>query len=362
MTPKQRVMTALHRGQPDQVPWVEAGIEEGLQIQVMGGRTDFTPGELCRTLGLDGFGYQFPSGGLAGYSQAYQTPKSAKEAFYFPNKIDFSARPPWIAEMGMEPSGRTFVKKGLLVDRDALRLFDDFLPDPDHPARYEQMAKWLEEYREDYAVFAGIRLGTATTIESMGLDVFSLMMYDDPDLVKEIHRRFSEWTVRVLKNLNELDFDFYWVADDQADTKMPWIDMAMYDEFLFPYQKMVADAIKKPWIFHSDGNIFPLLDGLLKLGMDAIHPIQPSAMDIGRMKAQYGQRVCIVGNIDLDYTLTLGPPEGVDREVKERIAVAGVGGGYILSSANSLTDYCKIDNVWAMSAALKKYGKSVVSG
>ena len=357
MTPKERVMTALRRGQPDQVPWVEAGIEEALQIQIMGGRTDFTPGELCRTLGLDGFGYQFPSGGLAGYSTAFRTPTSAKEAFYFPSKIDFSFRPPWIAEMGVEPSGRTFVKKGLLVDRASLKLFDEFLPDPDHPARYEQIAKWIEQYREDYAVFAGIRLGTASTIESMGLDVFSLMMYDDPDLVKEIHRRFSEWTVRVLENLNKLDLDFYWANDDHADTKMPWVNMEMYEEFLYPYQKMVADAIRKPWAFHSDGNLFPILDGLVKLGMNAIHPIQPAAMDIGKMKAQYGKQVCLVGNIDLDYTLTLGPPEGVDQEVKERIAVAGKGGGYILSSANSLTDYCKIDNVWAMSNALKRYGK-----
>ena len=53
----------------------------------------------------------------------------------------------------------------------------------------------------------------------MGLDVFSLMLYDDPDLVKEIHRRFSDWSVRVLEHLNRLDLDFYWVADDHADSQ-----------------------------------------------------------------------------------------------------------------------------------------------
>ncbi len=96
--------------------------------------------------------------------------------------------------------------------------------------------------------------------------------------------------------------------------------MEMYEEFLYPFQKTVADAISKPWALHSDGNLFPILDGLLKLGMNAIHPIQPSAMDIGKMKAQYGSRVCLIGNIDLDYTLTLGTPEEVDaEEVKQRI-------------------------------------------
>jgi hypothetical protein len=350
-------MTALDRGQPDRVPWVEAGFDERMQIRIMRGRTDYTPGELCRALGLDGFGYHFPTGAKGAFSQEQKSPSEMKQDYYFPKKITFDFRPPWIAEMGVEANGRSFVKTGLLVDRDSLCLFDEFLPDPDHPARYEQVARWIERYREDYAVFAGIRLGTASTIESMGLDVFALTMYDDPDLVKEIHRRYAEWSVRVVENLNKLDFDFYWAADDIADTKMPWVNMEMYDEFVYPYQKMVADAIGKPWVYHSDGNLFPVLDGLLRLGMDAIHPIQPSAMDIGTMKARYGSRVCIVGNIDLDYTLTLGPPEGVDREVKERIAAAGAGGGYIISSGNSLTDYCKTENVWAMSEAVHKYGK-----
>src|SRR3972149_4416344 len=79
MTPKERVMTALRRGQPDQVPWVENEVEELLQIQIMGGRTDYTPGELCRALGMDGFGYHSPTGRAGAASQALQTSASMKE-------------------------------------------------------------------------------------------------------------------------------------------------------------------------------------------------------------------------------------------------------------------------------------------
>ena len=356
MTPKQRVMTALRRGQPDMVPWVENDIEEELQIKVMGGRTDFTPGELCRALGMDGFGYHFPSGGLATAGQSLQSGASMKDSYYYPKKITFDFVPPWIADMGVDAaSGRTYVKQGLLTSRDSLKLFDDFLPDPHHQARYDQIAKWIEEYREDFAVFARIRLGTASTFESMGLEDFSIMMYEDPDLVKEVHRRFSEWSAVVAGYLNKLDLDFIWANDDHADTKAPWVNMEMFEEFIQPYQEIVAREIKKPWIFHSDGNIFPILPGLIKLGMSGLHPIQPAAMDINRVKAEYGGKVCIVGNIDLDYTLTLGTPEEVDAEVKDRIEKIGIGGGYMISSANSITDYCKIENVWAMSKAIEKY-------
>jgi uroporphyrinogen-III decarboxylase len=98
------------------------------------------------------------------------------------------------------------------------------------------------------------------------------------------------------------------------------------------------------------------MEDLLSLGMSGIHPIQLSAMDINQVKAQYGHRVCILGNVDLDYTLTLGTPEEVEKEVKEKISALAPGGGYIITSANSLPDYCKRENVLAMARAIKEYG------
>jgi hypothetical protein len=356
MTPKERVMTALRRGQPDMVPWVEGSMEEEIQIRIMDGRTDYTPGELCRALGMDGFGYNFPAAGGAVASQSHTAATSLKDTWYHPGNVTFQFSPPWIARMGIDATtGRTYIKEGLLTSRDSLSLFDEFLPDPNHPARYEQVAKWIEQYREDYAVFAGIRLGTSSTFEGMGLEAFSLAMYEDPGLVKEIHRRFSEWSAQVVEHVNKLDVDFIWVYDDMADTRAPWVSPAMYEEFIQPYQMMVASRIGKPWVFHSDGNLLPILDNLLQLGMSAIHPNQPAAVDINQVKQKYGDRVCLIGNIDLDYTLTRGTEEEVEREVRDRIEKVGKGGGYIISSANSITNYCKLENIRAMAKAVEKY-------
>ena len=356
MTPRERVLAFLRRETPDRVPWVENEVEEELQVKIMG-TTEYDPADLCRKLGMDGFGYHFPKGIGAAASQALQSAESVKAAFYYPNKITFDFVPPWIAEMGTDDeTGRTYIKKGLLTSWDSLELFDKFLPDPDHPARYERVAQWLKEYRGEYAVFARIRLGAASTLEGMGLDVFGYMVYDDPELVHEIHRRFSAWSARVVKHLNELDFDFLWANDDVAGNNGPFMSHRVLREFLLPHMKTVAQKIKKPWIYHSDGDLFPVLPDLLTLGMNAIHPIQPAAMDIGRMKREYGDRVAIAGNIDLDYTLTRGTPEEVDAEVRERIATAGRGGGYMITSANSLTNYCRVENVLAMAEAIRKYG------
>jgi uroporphyrinogen decarboxylase len=128
------------------------------------------------------------------------------------------------------------------------------------------------------------------------------------------------------------------------------------EEFFKPYQMMVANEIKKPWIFHSDGNPFSDPDGLAQLGMNGDSPGgSPSRWT--STPAEWRVTALIVGNIDLDYTLPRGTEAEVEAEVRDRIETVGKGGGYMISSANSITDYCKVENVRAMSRAIRKYGK-----
>ena len=83
--------------------------------------------ELCEKLGMDGFGYHFPMGGKATAGQAMQAAVGFKESYYYPQKVTFDFVPPWIAEMGVTETGRTFIKRGLLTSNDSLKLFDEYL-------------------------------------------------------------------------------------------------------------------------------------------------------------------------------------------------------------------------------------------
>jgi len=122
----------------------------------------------------------------------------------------------------------------------------------------------------------------------------------------------------------------------------------------------VAERVTLPWIFHSDGNLFPILDDLLSLGMSGLHPIEPEAMDLAEVKRRYGSRVCPVGHISVD-RLSRGTPEEIDGLVKHAIQVAGPGGGYIAGSSNSIASYCRAENVRAMADAIKRYGRYPLS-
>jgi uroporphyrinogen decarboxylase len=98
------------------------------------------------------------------------------------------------------------------------------------------------------------------------------------------------------------------------------------------------------------------MEHMVQSGFDGIHPIQPQCMDIGEVKAKYGNRICLMGNIDCTYLLPAGTPEQVEQAVKETIRVAAPGGGYIISSSNTIHPSCKGENYVALVKAARKYG------
>ena len=71
-------------------------------------------------------------------------------------------------------------------------------------------------------------------------------------------------------------------------------------------------------------------------------------MDIGTIKKQYGDVLCLFGNIDLDYIMTMASPEEVADEVKRTIEIAAPGGGFILSTCNTLINAIPAENAVAM--------------
>ena len=117
----------------------------------------------------------------------------------------------------------------------------------------------------------------------------------------------------------------------------------------------MAAKISIPWVVHTDGNILPFLDDLLTLGIAGLHPIEKGAMDIGVIKRSYGNQVCLLGNVDLNI-LGMGTAQDVDAEVRELIREVAPGGGYIVTSGNSLAAYLRPENVFALADAVQRYG------
>jgi len=100
-----------------------------------------------------------------------------------------------------------------------------------------------------------------------------------------------------------------------------------------------------------------VLDDLIACGVNALHPIEPKAMDIVELKGRVQGKLCLIGNIDLGYTLTRGTPAEVEAEVRTRIAALAPGGGYCVGSSNTVTEYVPLANFRAMVEATRRWGR-----
>ena len=150
------------------------------------------------------------------------------------------------------------------------------------------------------------------------------------------------------------------MSDDLAHTGGLFVNPKIYRKYVFPWYKEIGRVFENagiPFIFHSDGNFMAVFNDLADCGIKAIHPIEPQAMNIVDVKKEYGNKFCIFGNIDLEYTLTRGTVAEVEALVKQRIKELAPSGGYGVAASNSIPDYVKPENFRAMVEAVKKYGK-----
>ena len=336
MTSRERVLAALKLKQPDRVPWVESSVHNNLAEKLLQ-RSDFEKASVTQLFSMPGA----------------RIPPAVLEVLALDN-LNFSVAPPrFVKSQNFE--GMDIIVDGLIKSEGDLKKI--LLPDPESDAFYQPARDFVSRYRgSNKALGITTRMGISNTYLSMGIEHFSLMLYENPSFVLKLMDMFIDWACKAVPKINELGFDFMIVPEDLAWKQGPMFSPKMIRELFLPRMKKVAEKIKIPWIYHSDGNLLPILDDLLTLGMNGIANIEPNAMDIVELKKKYGHRVCLVGNIDLHYTLTQGTPEETEAEVKKRIQEVGRGGGYILASSNSLAGYCKPENVLAMNRALVKYG------
>ena len=343
---RQRVLDALTGKIPDKVPYMYSIIHKDLREKILGQKITYdypTPRAEFGPIGVLG-------------QPTYMEPVEAIDA-RVAEKLGLDAigmryYPPFYVIAGEGTSGVN-VMGGLLTDPNTLDQI--ILPDPDDERIYKPAEKFCQQHKGEYALYAKIRLGISFILNSMGLEEFAYNTVDEPDFVKGIMEKYTKWVSKLVTNLQECGFDFLWSFDDMAYKKSLMFSPATWDEFFVPYLKESISHIHVPWVFHSDGNLMPILDKLLELGMNGIHPLEPGAMDLDVLKSQYGDKVCLIGNIDIDHTLTDATREEVFQTVRERIQQMGPGGRYIISDSNSVPAYCNPQNVIWMAEAVAEY-------
>ena len=213
--------------------------------------------------------------------------------------------------------------------------FQELTPDPpDLPLRYEELDPRIAELKRKYCVFAKTGGSFIRTQFLRGQEQLLCDMASDPQFAAEMFMFTSKHLTQI--GLEELRrWDLYdtgiWIFDDMAAVKAPLFSPKMAEELLAPAWKYMIDAYKEAGarkvILHSDGNILPLLDLFVDIGFDGINPAEPRAgLDVVKLRAQYGERLAMVGGLDNAGILPRGNRNEIREHVRHCLAIAAEGG------------------------------------
>jgi uroporphyrinogen decarboxylase len=336
MIPSERLLAALKRQETDRVPFVETSIGLGIARKLLG-----------RELSL----VNIPRQGLR---RLNVEDEKALSRLLHRDHISLRMVAPTFSQSPLGKGGQPFAGDGLIKSMDDFR--DRFsLPDPEDDSLYEPLKQFIDG-KEEFAVVFSTRLGFLSALISIGFQTYMEAVYINPELIDAVTGAYVNWSARVLHRVCDMGVDAIKTTDDFAFNTGPFMSPAMFRQWVVSYHERAYREISVPWILHSDGNIIPILEDLLAMGINGIHPIDPNCMDIRKFKRDYGHRVCILGNVNVN-TLCMGTPQEVYAEVCDLIRDLGPGFGYAVSSGNSVPDYAKPENVMALARAIKDIGK-----
>lgn len=194
-----------------------------------------------------------------------------------------------------------------------------------------------------------------------GFEEYMVYLMTNPKDLSYLINQFTQFQAELAKKYIRAGAHGIIISDDLAYNSGPFFSPDLFRQWLKPSLREEIKSIKEfadvPIFFHSDGNINPILDDIVDLGIDGIHPLEKHAgMDIFSVKKRYGSKICLMGNVDTNHTLPFGTPEDVEKEVYELIENLSFDGGFILRASNLLTSDIPVVNVLAMYYAAEKYG------
>jgi uroporphyrinogen decarboxylase len=197
------------------------------------------------------------------------------------------------------------------------------------------------------------------TWEMMGFETFSMAIFEQPELVRALNNTLGEIVLSMFEYFAGCNnVDVIWYSDDIAYVSGLMVSPGVLREYFFPWLRRIGNLARqsgKPFIYHTDGLLYDVMEEIIDCGVDALHPIEPKAMDLAEVKRRYGHRLCLMGHVDVDM-LSRGSVEEVRRQVRHNIDVAAYNGGYCAGSGNSIPEYVKFENYLAMLRAAEEFG------
>ena len=224
-------------------------------------------------------------------------------------------------------------------------------------SRLEKIAPYLPEGMKIMVVGPGGVL--ENVIELVGYDNLCFMMYDEPELIKEVFKQVGARLVEYYRNAAAVDTVGVLVSnDDWGFNTQTFLSPDMMREYVFPWHKQIVETIHatgKPVILHSCGNYTQIIDVLIDdLQYDGRHSYEDNIIPVEEAYESLHGRIAVIGGIDVDF-LCKKTPEEVEKRCRLMLERTWERGGYALGSGNSIAHYIPDENYLAMLRAAHEF-------
>jgi len=216
---------------------------------------------------------------------------------------------------------------------------------------WEKMDEFFADKQDSYRM-AGFPMGLFERAWQMrGMENFLVDLIRNPDFANELLDGIMQLHIDVMDFIvNRVSIDAYFGGDDWSDQRGPIMGLERWREFFKPRLARIIDhchSLGYKYITHSCGNVLPLVDDLMEIGMDGLESLQLEAMDVYELKRKTAGKMVLIGGMGTQSTLPFGTADEVRAETKKLLAELGKGGGYILCPAKPMLADTPIENAVA---------------
>lgn len=252
-------------------------------------------------------------------------------------------------------------KKGVIQTRED---FDKYPWDEICDNYFNKYSRYFEALRrnmpEGMKAIGGVGNGIFECVQDVvGYEDLCYMSVDDPDLYHDMFFKVGETNLKIWNRFLKEFGDIYCVCrfgDDmgfKSATLLPEDDIR---ELIIPQYKKIIDAVHaadKPFLLHSCGCIFNVMDDLIAAGINAKHSNEDQIARFPVWVEKYGDRIGNFGGIDTDAVCRLDAASMYDY-IEDVVSKCKGHGGFAFGSGNSIPDYVPAEGYLAMNSAIRK--------
>jgi uroporphyrinogen decarboxylase len=224
------------------------------------------------------------------------------------------------------------------------------LNDPNDQRTYQDLVQQIAHHQRERGRFVYVQTpGIFECLNGVfGIENHLLYLALYPAALQEVYRRQAEWNRAFAMNCIDLGVDMVHVSDDWGGQHGLLFSPRTWWKLIYPNHEITCQAVLArgvPLSMHSDGNVNAVIDGIIKLGYQVVHPWQESAgMSLEHFKKNYRDKFTVMGGLDVQTTIGFGKIDFLKAEI-ERVIGMFADGGLIFCTTHFVQDHCSVEEL-----------------